>query len=248
MQDNKNICKNCHAEFEGNYCNQCGQKSSVKRFTVKGLLHDLPHTIFHVDKGIFKNLQGLQAPQKTVQEYISGKRVVYFNPLLFFLISTGLVLYVEHASHFEAHFGFVLTWHGKYYDVGSVVLKFLKYIYLCSAFLMAIPSRFIFKKDTGYNYAEHVIANIFILGYVNVVYLFLTVIPFYEFFVSHWFVNTFPMNLSVMILFYIFTGLVYYNKNRPVWGWVKSAFALVLQVFIFHLFLGIIGLLTILQG
>jgi hypothetical protein len=51
-----------------------------------------------------------------------------------------------------------------------------------------------------------------------------------------------------MILFYIFTGLVYYNKNRPVWGWIKSAFALVIQVIIFHLFLGIIGILTILQG
>jgi hypothetical protein len=63
-------CLNCENKFEGKFCNQCGQKASVNRFTVRHLLHELPHSLFHVDKGILKNIKGALHPQRTIFEYI----------------------------------------------------------------------------------------------------------------------------------------------------------------------------------
>lgn len=33
------ICKNCEQQFQGSFCNNCGQKSNVKRINFAYLLH-----------------------------------------------------------------------------------------------------------------------------------------------------------------------------------------------------------------
>lgn len=47
------LCKNCGNEFEGHFCNNCGQKATVKRLTYKSLADNLMHGFLHVDKGFF---------------------------------------------------------------------------------------------------------------------------------------------------------------------------------------------------
>lgn len=246
METQKVACKNCDAVFEGKYCNNCGQKAATKRFSVKGVLHDLPHTMFHVDKGILKNLASIFYPRAAVSEYIYGRRIKYFNPLLFFLLSTGLVIFIEHISHFQAHFVFVLKWKNNIYDVGGVILKYLKYIYLFSAFVFALPSYLIFKKTTGYNYSEQVIANIFIMGYVNIAYFVLSLFLIRnEAALASEFLNCFPMNLSVLILYFVFSGFVYYNSAKPFTSWTQVIFSVLCQALLFNIFIGIIGYLIV---
>lgn len=52
-------CKNCGHQFELEYCNNCGQKASVKRIELKWLLDELPHAIWHVEKGFLYNVKQL---------------------------------------------------------------------------------------------------------------------------------------------------------------------------------------------
>ena len=53
------ICKNCGTEFEGNYCNQCGQKATVGRLTWKSVWDNLLHGISHVDNSFVKTTRML---------------------------------------------------------------------------------------------------------------------------------------------------------------------------------------------
>ena len=85
-------CLNCGQLVSENFCSVCGQKTTVKRISIKALLHDLPHSLFHVDKGILKNIKGITNPHDTVFGYMEGKRISYFSPFLFFLITTTAVL------------------------------------------------------------------------------------------------------------------------------------------------------------
>ena len=53
------ICKNCGTEFEGNFCNHCGQKSTVERLTWKSVWDNILHGIFHVDNTFVKTTRTL---------------------------------------------------------------------------------------------------------------------------------------------------------------------------------------------
>ena len=91
---------------------------------------------------------------------------------------------------------------GARFDAGPFINKYLRYIYFTFAFLVAIPNYFLFRKETGYNYAEQAIAAMFILGFLNTVYLLLIWLPF---------LSMYPINLTCLLLLGLFTGLVFYR-------------------------------------
>lgn len=84
---NSKNCKNCGNIFEGNYCNICSQRAETHRITWHELAHHLPHALFHADKGLFYSIKELIfRPGHTIRDYISGKRVCHFNPLVFLIL------------------------------------------------------------------------------------------------------------------------------------------------------------------
>ena len=85
-------CLNCNQGVEGNFCSQCGQKASTHRFSVPHVMHEIPHSLFHIDKGIFKNITSIMYTRRAVQEYMAGRRLSYFNPFLYFLSYCGILI------------------------------------------------------------------------------------------------------------------------------------------------------------
>ena len=84
-------CKNCRAQSDNKYCPNCGQKTNISRITLGGLLHDLPHAIFHIDRGILYNLiQLFKRPGPAINEYLEGKRKPFFHPASFLVIALVL--------------------------------------------------------------------------------------------------------------------------------------------------------------
>lgn len=95
-------CKNCKKHAEGNYCKHCGQKTSVKRIEIKWLLHDLPHAVWHMDKGFLFNIKELfKRPGYAILDYINGKRKSYYHPLSYLLVLIGIIYLVMY--NFKAH-------------------------------------------------------------------------------------------------------------------------------------------------
>lgn len=86
-------CKNCGYQFELDYCNKCGQKASVKKLEMKSLLQELPHAIWHVDKGIvFNIIQLFIRPGYAIKDYLEGKRKNFYHPLSYMLIVLATML------------------------------------------------------------------------------------------------------------------------------------------------------------
>ena len=71
------ICKNCGTEFEGNFCNHCGQKSTVERLTWRSVWDNILHGIFHVDNTFVKTTRTLVVhPDRLIVEHYTLLTIV----------------------------------------------------------------------------------------------------------------------------------------------------------------------------
>lgn len=96
---NKN-CLNCGKELVGKYCSGCGQKADTHRISFKHFIfHDVLHGTFHIERGmLFTAKQALIRPGKAALDYISGKRVRYYNVFYLILITIGLMIFFRHVD------------------------------------------------------------------------------------------------------------------------------------------------------
>jgi hypothetical protein len=83
-------CKSCGLDFEGNYCNRCGEKvlhAADRSF--KKLLSSILEAITFADSKLLKTLWlNLRKPGFVSKEFIEGRRVNYLKPLsLFFVLN-----------------------------------------------------------------------------------------------------------------------------------------------------------------
>jgi hypothetical protein len=87
-------CTNCHATFEGKYCNQCGQKNyTEKDKSIKHLIEEAFHFMTHFEGAFFVTLKTIfTKPGLLTVEYCDGIRKKYFKPLSFYLLIVVLYL------------------------------------------------------------------------------------------------------------------------------------------------------------
>lgn len=87
------FCKNCGHQVDLKFCSHCGQKASVKKLEMKSLLHELPHAIWHVDRGVIYNIiQLFKRPGYAIKDYLDGKRKNFYHPLAYMLLVLGTML------------------------------------------------------------------------------------------------------------------------------------------------------------
>jgi Protein of unknown function (DUF3667) len=81
-------CKNCSQDFEGKFCNNCGQKSYTdKDKSVKHIFEEVFHFMTHLEGTIFTTLKTLfKNPGKLTVDYCNGARKKYYKPISFYLL------------------------------------------------------------------------------------------------------------------------------------------------------------------
>lgn len=169
MNKNSIECSNCYTIYEGNYCNNCGQKAGVERFTLKHLPGEFLHGFFHVHGGLIYTIKELFIrPGVTLRGYISGKRVDYFNPFTFLVlisIAGGFVYkWSGVPDHMNENFlasGETIRFTGKYFSY-RMLLTIPAYALMCS----------IIYRSFKYNFAEHLIINTFLISQSMVLMVF----------------------------------------------------------------------------
>ncbi len=94
MQATPVTCKTCGIQFQGRFCNNCGEKvlhphdKSISHF-----IEEAFHFITHFDTKIFRSLRLMFAkPGFVAMEYCEGRRRKYFSPVSMFMI--GVVIYL----------------------------------------------------------------------------------------------------------------------------------------------------------
>lgn len=156
------ICLNCSNELRGKFCHECGQKAATHRFTIHEWLHEIPHSIFHIDGGFFHTFKNLcLRPGKMIREYLDGRRKSYFSPFLYLLIMCGIFIVVSHlvadASEIKAEITDFAS-ANKYLEA-----NYYKPIIVAMVLPLALATRLVFWK-AGFNYAEHLVLNAFIIS------------------------------------------------------------------------------------
>jgi hypothetical protein len=225
-----NNCKNCGAEVTSNYCEVCGQRTSVYKVTFKETIQDLLDSLFSVNAPLLTTLKMLIIdPGNILTEYLSGKRKKYYRPVTFFILMTFIYLVIR---------GII-----KYDPFGSTILKvddpstsqlltqarnfmLLNIDKLLFAFVFSLGlllKLFFYKKNS---LAEFLAIAFYLLG----IYTLLTIL---NMFYIQYIDKTFQaLHLITMLLYFIY-AMVSFFKYKKVVVVIKSFFVYVLAFFFY---------------
>lgn len=224
-------CRNCGNEYEGNFCNVCGQNADVKRFTLFYLLKESVISSLDIESGFFPTLKRLTlSPGESIREYLEGKRLSLYVPAKFLLIvgivSTFLAFeYRIFTNIVDEDFGFVFD-----YFQGAFEKVFHLFEIDQSAFfhyanenttvtnILATPIfalfSFLFFRGVGYNYAENLILNAYITA--QQMFLLILFFPILEFFPHH--TDTSMAVYTLMTIAYNYWVYMVFFKEKNVVG------------------------------
>jgi hypothetical protein len=177
-------CLDCGTALAGKFCAHCGQPADTHRITLKHLLlHDLPHSIWHVDKGLaYTFYQMITRPGLTIRGYLAGQRTRQFRPVSYLLLLVGLSALVMSAFQLDLHQAMLTAQPtaagAPPQALMSVVMEryltiTMKHPYLMQLVLMPLNSlvSWWLLRRAGYNYAEVLLANCFVGGTLTVLNL-----------------------------------------------------------------------------
>ena len=186
-------CLNCETHLPDgvNFCQNCGQTAHVHRLDLHHLLHEVVHFLTHADKGIFYLIGKLATkPGVVVREFVSGRRKKYFSPLNFFLIVVGLFVFVQttfrpmDSISMEAARSEVrkipdpvvrerrLAKLNRVEAARNFMARYSNYINMAVTPVVALIF-FLFYRRRGFNYTEHLIANLYFAGFNALFYIFI---------------------------------------------------------------------------
>jgi hypothetical protein len=193
-------CLNCGETIDvhHHFCPHCGQKTALHRLTLGEIGHDAVHYFTHADKGIFHLLKLLaKQPGQLARAYVSGQRKSYFSPLNFFLIVAAVCLFMMGISQKipgkqETLQRVNYSQSGnqakqqeappdpktirRYVNLGKFMGTYGNLIPITAIPLITVLI-WLFYLGSRYNYAEHLVANMYIGSFAVLIYALLFIIP-----------------------------------------------------------------------
>lgn len=242
-------CLNCDQNILGKFCYNCGQKADTHRINLKHFIfHDILHGVWHFEKGIlFTIKEALIRPGQAALDYISGKRIKYYNVFYLILILIGLNIFL---SHYYDEFSTIYlsttpeTENIHKSKIDLFLINNAKLIIFSIVPLFAINSFLVFRKKR-LNFSEHfIIAGMMYLG-VTLIVTVGELTGFLEFFnyidiIS----DIISYATPLAILFYVIYN--YYDTFRAEYS--KTRYSLKIMSFFGLLLLEIILLVILLLG
>lgn len=242
-------CLNCNAKLYDKFCSKCGQKSDTHRITLKHFLfHDVLHGVWHIDKGIiFTIKEAIIRPGQAALDYISGKRIRYYNVFYLILILIGLNIFLSNYYDQLATI-YLGTVEESANAKGKAINAFLennsKSIIFLFVPLFALNSFTLFRRKL-LNISEHfIIAGMIYLG-VLLITSIVEIISFLEFVK---FGNYITDYLFLVYLFFLFLYVIraYYNTFKDKYSKINFTFRMLF--FLILLFIEITILVILLLG
>lgn len=172
-------CRNCENILSptDRYCRHCGQSAKTGRINLHILLHEIQHSIFHVDKGILYTIKELTVhPGKTLKNYLLGKRVNHFKPFGFVIILGTIYGFIAHFFNYYPEtdtLPIINPESSTEYGIKTIELMYKNFSLAMLALVpfSALSSYIIFRKN-GYNYMEHLVIYCYIVGMQILIMLF----------------------------------------------------------------------------
>lgn len=250
------ICKNCNHSFEGNFCNNCGQTADTHEINFSSVVHEIQHSILHIDKGIlYTTKEMLSKPGQTIRDYINGKRVKHFRPFAYiFVLSTiyAILTKLSHKSTFLNDFleGFYQgatdqKSKNSLVSVGEAVqwmLNHYAYTTLMIIPIISFASYLCFYK-TKHNYFQHLVLNSFIAGQRTAI--FLLILPF-TYFITDKEINdsidTMKVYLGILLTFWSYYQ--FFDAVKPVKKLLLTLLTYIIMIVLIALIIILFALLS----
>jgi hypothetical protein len=237
-------CLNCNELVTKKFCPNCGQKTDTHRITFKHFItHDLLHGVWHIEKGILFTLkEALLRPGKAALDYISGKRIKYYNVFYLSLLAIGFnVLLLHFYDVLKPNEKILINKVEKAPNINKFLTDNVKFILFSIVPILGICSNLIFKR-LKLNIAEHfIIGGMCLLGMIE-----LTIVFSFLNFLNEHFSYTFFSVIQIISLFTIvlFPVWCYFDAIKGKYTnlgtiWRLTAF-FILVIFLLLLFLLII--------
>ncbi|RYY49397.1 MAG: DUF3667 domain-containing protein [Chitinophagaceae bacterium] len=247
----KHTCPNCNNEFEGFFCNICGQKEP-HRITMSHIGHDLAHAFTHADKGFFYLMgQLFIRPGIVAREYIlEGKRKRYFLPLQYLLILGTIATIIVVNSHFiENTMKNVEQITGASASAKQAALmqriqalqsKYYNIIIMLQLPFYSLAAMIIYRRKYKYNYAEFLTLQTFVTGQHTVISMLLMLYIFIN--------PSFAPSLNVVILvfsllYHCWAYMQFFGEKTFI-GALKAIGSYLMGILLFFLFAMIIGFIV----
>lgn len=234
-------CKNCNEIITAKFCPNCGQKTSIHRYSIKHFIeHDLIHGIWHVDNGIFFTIKELFIrPGHSIREFINGKRVGYFNFVTLLLIIIAVSHFVEQYS--QVKFSDLMPESSKssINKIDDFTKKYPKLSLLSTIPFYSVFS-FLWFRKSKLNLSEHFVLNSYKTVSESIIGLFFIIITIFY---------TNQEGLITVYSIVIFFSLVYsfwfYKQFFSTYGYSKKSLimrsvAVIFSYMLFSMILGII--------
>jgi hypothetical protein len=217
------ICQNCGNHFEGNYCNECGQRVIAGRYTMKHLVN-LVLDSFNLQRGLFFTFKMLFTnPGKLINDYLDGRSRDFYNPLKYLIlvasINAVLMLWFDVFDTNVATTNEFLGEQPEGNPLQKKLIGYMKtYLNLVSLFVLpfyALVSKWVFSRFKLY-YAEHLIINGYLFAqYITLqmfIYLLFAALPALTAYAM-------PAAFVVFIIYYTyaFTGIFNVSWFGSLW-------------------------------
>ncbi|MES2747881.1 MAG: DUF3667 domain-containing protein, partial [Bacteroidota bacterium] len=160
------FCKNCEHTSMGNFCSNCGQKAHTVRINLDYVKDEIKYTFLHINKGfLYTAKQLFTRPGDAIREFIDGKRVQHYKPILMVFVLAGLSgflsLFIDYSDILKAtansqneklipYFNKGMNWMFSHYALLEILALPIVSFFSWIAF-----------KKWGYNYFENIIINSF---------------------------------------------------------------------------------------
>ena len=169
-------CVQCGSEVLTAFCPVCGQRSDVKRLTLRDTVEDLWSNLAGLDGLFLRTLKELtRRPGLVALSYIRGVRTRYFGPIAyFFLMITLLLLWVSILG-----MDFAELIRDRQQDItgssptqpgAAVITKLfsdnIKWVLFLAVPFQALVARHILFRKSGYNLIEQMVPLFYISGHL----------------------------------------------------------------------------------
>lgn len=163
MEDQPMRCTICNTILSGKYCHQCGQKSTGKRVSFRGMIGDVVSGIYSLERSVLGTFWHiLVKPEKIIQNFWDGNRGYYHSPgkLLFY---AAFIIGLHFAFIGNELLGVNLT-----FSTSVIPPQLLLLVLLIPVYALTSKLTFIKRKR---RFLEHVIAMIYLFSTWIIVFI-----------------------------------------------------------------------------
>tara|TARA_R100001369_G_scaffold92822_1_gene140184 strand:- start:895 stop:1746 length:852 start_codon:yes stop_codon:yes gene_type:complete len=186
-------CKNCEETLAlgTKYCPECGAKALTNRLTLRYLLSEIYHAFFSIDsnKPVRTFIDLLKKPEQVIGGYIDGVRKKYIHAFGYFTIAVTFssIFYFIFLKFFPETLDGMLMFQNNdaaQMELGRTmyrsVFEYQTLMFFAFVPLLALLSWIVFLNKKKYNYAEHLIINLYCYSQASIITIGLLFLTFWN--------------------------------------------------------------------